>query len=185
MLAFKLSTWEWLKVERWKEMRCSNPYDEYLDNEYTESDLDNFVEILFREFAEAIKVRYSIVKDILYGHNTPFFEEKARYFSEYSAICPSEDTFKSLTNKLFLPSTYGLDKQSNVQAFLDSFAELELKDKVEILDRLSTAKLELGQHKVGPTNNIGRTIDTLSEQTKYQLVKNVFEAEVQIDVELR
>ena len=93
MLAAKLSTCTWSRIPTWVNMRCSNPGDEYLDNEYSESDFDNYVEILFREFAEKIKVKYSQVRDILYGHNTQFFEEKARYFSEYSSIQPSEDDF--------------------------------------------------------------------------------------------
>lgn len=185
MLASKLSSWEWLKVGCWQNMRCSSPCEEYSDNEYTESDFDNFVEILFREFAETINVKYSIVKDILYGHNTSFFEEKARCFSDYSTINPNDNEFESLTSKLLLPSTYGLAKQSNVQAFLDSFDELELKDKVEILDKLSSAKLELGLLNVGPANSIGNTIASLSEQTKYKLVKGVFESEVIIDIELK
>jgi len=186
MLAIKLSSGEWQKLQPvdWARMRCSNPYDDYLDNEYTESDFDNFVEILFREFAEKIKVKYSVVKDILYGHNTEFFEEKARYFSDYESMEARADEFKSLTNKLRLPCVYGLVAQSNVQVFLDSFDNLELKDKVEILDRLSTAKVDFGQLNVGPGNTVGSTILALSEQTKYKLVKSVFDAEVSIDVEL-
>ena len=68
---------------------------------------------------------------------------------------------------------------------MDSFDELELKDKVEILDRLSSAKLELGKISIGPANTVGNTISSLSEQSKYKLVKSVFESEVVIDVELR
>ena len=185
MLAAKLSTCAWTRVSTWGNMRCSNPGDEYVYNEYTESDFDNYVEILFREFAEKIKVKYSQVRDILYGHNTQFFEEKARYFREYTSIQPDEDDFKSLTGKLLLPSTFEFEKKSTVQAFLDSFDELELVDKVEILDRLSMAKIDFGQIAVGPANSIGKTVASLSEETKYQLIKSVFDAEVNINVELR
>lgn len=185
MLAAKLSTCVWNRVPTWVNMRCSNPGSEYVYNEYSESDFDNYVEILFREFAEKIKVKYSQVRDILYGHNTQFFEEKARYFSEYSSIQPDDDDFRSLTSKLLLPSTFEFEKKNNVQAFLDGFDELGLEEKVEILDRLSRAKIEFGIMNVGPANNVGKTIEALSENTKYQLIKNVFDAEVSIDVELR
>ena len=185
MLAAKLSACTWSRIPTWVSMRCSNPGDEYLDNEYSESDFDNYVEILFREFAENIKVKYSQVRDILYGHNTQFFEEKARYFSDYDYMQPREDDFKSLTSKLLLPSVFELEKKSNVQAFLDGFDELGLEEKVEILDRLSNAKIEFGVLDVGPSNSVGKTIVSLSEATKYKLIRSVFDAEVNIDVELR
>lgn len=185
MLATKLSLCEWRNVTRWKEMRCTNLYDEYSDNEYTESDFDNFVEILFREFAESIKVSYYMVKDILYGHNIEFFQEKTRCFMEYDTITPNDDVFDEITGKLLLPVAYNPECQSSVQMFFDSFEGLELKDKVEILDRLSSAKIQLGVNNVGPGNCFGKTIADLSETAKYQLMKNVFEAEVFIDVELK
>jgi len=185
MLAAKLSTCVWNKIYTWPDMRCSNPTDEYAYNEYTESDFDNYVEILFREFAEKINVKYSQVRDILYGHNIQFFEEKARYFSEYSSIQPDEEAFKSLTSKLFLPNIFELEKKSKVQLFMDSFEDLELKDKVEILERLSAARINFGLRNIGPANSVGKTISTLSEETKYQLVKSVFESEVKLDIELK
>lgn len=185
MLAAKLSTCVWNKVTTWVDMRCSSPGEEYEYNEYSESDFDNYVEILFREFAEKIQVKYSQVRDILYGHNTLFFEEKARYFSEYESIQPNEDDFESLTNKLFLPKVGQLETQSNVQAFLDSFDELELKDKVEILDRIASAKLEIGQPTSGPATCVKNSISALPEQDKYKLIKSVFETEVRIYVELK
>lgn len=187
MLATKLSSCEWTSValSEWARMRCSTPYEDYLDNEYSESDFDNFVEILFREFAERIKARYCDVRDILYGHNTKFFEVKARYFSEYDSIEPREDEFKSLTKMLLLPRAYEFESQSSVQAFLDSFSELELEDKLEILDRLSSAKLEIGQPNSGPATCVKNSISALPQQDKYKLVKSVFEAEVVIDIELR
>lgn len=185
MLAAKLSSCTWNRVPTWVNMRCSNPGDEYLDNEYSESDLDNYVELLFREVAEKINVKYGYIRDILYGRNSTFFEEKARYFSDYAYIQPSEDEFESLTSKLLLPSTFELEKKSTVQLFLDSFNELELKDKVEVLERLSMAKLEFGLLNVGPANSVGKTIASLSEETKYQLVKSVFESEVKLDIELK
>lgn len=184
MLAAKLSTCEWTRVTTWVNMRCSNPGEEYLYNEYSESDFDNYVEILFREFAERIKVKYSQVRDILYGHNTQFFEEKARYFSEYSSIQPDEEDFKSLTSELLLPSLFEFEKKSNVQAFLDGFDELDLEDKVEILDRLASAKLELGQPFSGPATCVKNSISALSEQDKYKLIKSVFDSEIFINVEL-
>ena len=185
MLATKLSVCEWRKVTRWKEMRCSNPYDEYPDNEYTEADFDNFVELLFREVAESIKVSYFAVKDILYGHNIDFFQEKTRLFMEYDTINPNDEAFDELTSKLLLPVAYAPECQSAVQMFFDSFDGLELKDKVEILDKLSSAKIQLGVNNVGTGNCFGKTIADLSETDKYKLMKNIFEAEVLIDVELR
>ena len=80
---------------------------------------------------------------------------------------------------------FELEKKSNVQAFLDSFDELGLEEKVEILDRLSNAKVEFGMLDVGPSNSVGKTIVALSEATKYKLIRSVFDAEVNIDVELR
>ncbi len=185
MLAAKLNSCTWSRVPTWVNMRCSDPGDEYLENQYSESDFDNYVELLFREVAEQMKVNYSGVKDILYGHNTRFFEEKARYFSNYDFMGVREDEFESLTSKLLLPSIFELEKKSTVQAFLDSFDMLELKDKVEILDRLSMAKIDFGQLNIGPANSVGKTIVSLSEETKYRLVKSVFEAEVDIDIELK
>ena len=182
MLAAKLNSCEWYRVTTWGNMRCSNPGDEYSNNDYSESDFDNYVEILFREFAEKIKVQYSEVRDILYGHNIEFFQEKAHYFSDYDSMGASEDAFESLTNKLLLPSVYEFEDMSTVQAFLDSFEHLELKDKVEILERLASAKLELG---VVPNNSMGNVISDLSEQSKYQLVKSVFDAQIRLDVELK
>lgn len=185
MLAAKLNSCTWNRLATWVNMRCSNPGDEYLDNEYSESDFDNYVELRFREVAEKINVKYGDIRDILYGRNYTFFEEKARYFSDYEYIQPSEDDFERLTSKLLLPSTFELERKSTVQAFLDTFDMLELKDKVEILDRLSMAKIDFGQSNIGPANSIGKTIASLSEETKYQLVKSVFEAEVDIDIELK
>ncbi|MBQ8044306.1 MAG: hypothetical protein IJ272_09235 [Clostridia bacterium] len=187
MLASKLSSCEWVKVQSWSSMRCSNPFEDYDDNEYTESDFDNFAEIVFREFAETIKVRYKDVRDILYGHNNEFFEEKAMVFSDIETIEARSDEFKSLTSKLYLPTTYGLVRQSTVQVFLDSFEELSIEDKVEILDRLTKARLDIA---VGPnvtgniTDNVIRSIIRLSPSDQYEVVKKVFGSEVIIDVEL-
>ena len=185
MLAAKLSSCTWSRLATWVNMRCSSPAEDYLDNDYTESDFDNYVEIVFREFAERIKVKYSQVRDILYGHNIQFFEQKARYFSDYEYLQPRDQDFESLTSKLLLPNVFELTKKDNVQAFLDSFDKLELKDKVEILHRLSRARLDIELLDVELVNSLQNTISSLPEHVQYQLIKSVFEAEVVIDVELK
>lgn len=187
MLAIKLSTCTWIKTlpSDWKKLRGTDSCEELSEKEYRESDFDNFVEILFREFAEKIKVRYCDVRDILYGHNIDFFEYKAKYFSEYDAMQSNEADFKTLTNLLLLPNVCELEKKSSVQAFLDSFNDLRLEDKVEILERLSNAKIEMGQSYYGLVTGVRNVIGSLTEQEKYKLVKSVFDSEVVINVELK
>lgn len=185
MLPTKLISCEWGKVGYWNAMRASGEYDNCEENEYTEADIDNFVEITFREFAERIKVRYRDIKDILYGRNVKFFEEKAVIFSEYESIDARSNEFKSLTSKLMMPNIYGLVKYDSVQAFLDSFSELNVDEKVEVLDRLLKAKIEVLQSHTGKSGEVLRSINSLSLEEQCAIIKSVFLTKVNINVEMK
>lgn len=59
----------------------------------TEKEIDNYVEILFREVAEKLEVKFDDIKDILYGRNKRFFEKKARLFYDETTIYSNNSEF--------------------------------------------------------------------------------------------
>ena len=109
---------------------------------YTESDIDNFVEIVFRQVAEELEVKFSDISDILYGRNRYFLEKKAKYFENNEILCESEDEYSVLMYSLKIPSVSNLSL-TPVDRFIKEFKELKPEEKAEVLTHLEKVKVFL------------------------------------------
>lgn len=131
----------WESCSSFENMRGT--YDEEFEEySYAESDIDNFVEIVFRQVAEELKVKFSDVSDILYGRNRDFLEKKAKYFENNEVLCESEDEYSVLMYSLKIPSVSNL-RCSPVDRFIKEFRELKTEEKAEVLTRIDKAKIYL------------------------------------------
>lgn len=158
----------------------------------TEKEIDNYVEILFREVAEKLEVKFNDIKDILYGRNKLFFEKKARLFYDETTIYSSNSSFKELKNLLVLPSISYLGINSEVEQFLDDFRSLSLKQKVELINKMSTFKVDracvkteemINDENVNCDNvtNIVYRFNELTEVEKTKVLEILLNLNVRID----
>lgn len=180
MLVDNLLNSEWEHVSDWENMRSSVESEE--ESEYTESDFDNFAEIKFREVAEELGVKYSTVKDLLYGRNIDFFETKARIFADWDSISTDAEEYQNLIGKLTIPVIYFSKKVNTVNTLLGYLDELSLDDKIDILDRLSRVTLEVktDNNKEARTISFLEQYNQLEPRTKYEVTRGVLALEVTI-----
>lgn len=145
-------------------------------NECTENDVDNFVEICFRQVAEDLGVKFKDIKDILYGRNIEFFEEKARLFNDSESTYYNDSELKDLMKKLKIPNTTIYSSLSPSGKFLRNFNDLTEAQKVEVLDALSSMKVEIPIDTIpGTKSEVGDFLNrfrTLSPTQKYEVVRS-------------
>ena len=179
MLVENLIRAEW-RQKYFIDMRASQEPDGE-EAEYTETDFDNFVEITFRQCAEELGVKYSLIKDVLYGRNIAFFELKARIFADYESISPDSDEYSLLTSKLFIPDVSNVNRLSTITPFINYFKELELKDQIAILSQLKKAKLDVSvSSEVAEVNEFLGHFNELEQSEKCEIVRGILGIEVNL-----
>jgi len=150
-------------------------------NDCTENDIDNFVEICFRQVAEDLGVKFKDIKDILYGRNIEFFEEKARLFNDSDSIFYNDSELKDLMKKFKIPNTVVYSNLTPATKFLRNFKELSAKDKVEILEALSYMRVTLPTGSLSKATRVDNFLiqfKELTETQKYEAIKHLFKIDV-------
>lgn len=166
---------EWVICTTWNQMRSSKD-----DETYTETDVDNFVEILFRECAENLGVKYNDIKDVLYGRNIEFFETKARFFNEYDLLEPEDDIWKEFKKLLTIPK-YIANSANPVARFFENFEQLNLEDRITVLQQLNSTNIKLPTAPIGSEyESFLKTFDKMKKEDQYLFVKNIIHARINI-----
>lgn len=158
----------------------------------TEKEIDNYVEILFREVAEKLEVKFDDIKDILYGRNKRFFEKKTRLFYDETTIYSNNSEFQEIQDLLMLPCISYSGINSDVDRFLGDFRSLSLKQKVELINKMSTFKVDracvktkemINDENVNCDNvtNIVYRFNELTEVEKTKVLEILLNLNVRID----
>ena len=177
MLANDLIHREWTTFKDWYKMRGDSRFEENL--RFTERDFDNFVEIIFRQIAEALGVKYNNIKAILYGKNIQFFEEKARIFSESSDITELSDECKKLKTILCVPDINFKQEIDYLRNYLDDFNDLKVEDKIAVLEYFQKVNIKVNGN--GETLDVRKFLTFFSELNKLEkckALKQIFNVEL-------
>ena len=176
MLVDQLITCKWELCTEWGNMRGTGDSPEY-DMSYTETDVDNFVEIMFRKVAEKLDVKYETIKDVLYGRNITFFELKARIFNDYDSLSSSDEDLKKLRAELKIPVTNNLELDSRANRFISEFMELDIQDKIEVLDKFGKIRIKIPGEAYGNAGDFLVQFRELTMADKYIALRQILRAD--------
>lgn len=137
MYAYEIRNLKWISVTDWSEL--PQTYSLHRNKFYVcESDVDSFVDNVFKDVSRRLNMSYSELKPILETENSAFYSTKDRLFRECEAIPKNHARLLELENLLQIPD---ITPKSNVEKILNDFSTLTDIEKLEVLQRLGLVNI--------------------------------------------
>ena len=135
---------KWTRVPDWRGLSASCAYS--FGVFVTKIDIDNFVESIFWDVARRLNIPYTELEPILKEENSDFYVSKERLFDNHSIGVKKDDlTLLKTQRMLKIPDVTILgydDDRTEVERILEAFAALSDIEKLQVLERLGTVKVE-------------------------------------------
>lgn len=145
MDANEVKNLKWMLVTDWSKL--SKTYRGFLGDLYVgESDVDCFVENVFKDVARRLNIAYSELEPILKEENSAFYSEKARLFGRYTSVTGYHMGLLKLEGMLRIPDVLAFFEdisKSSVDKVLYFFSALTDMEKLEVLQRLGQVSVKV------------------------------------------
>lgn len=137
MYAYEIRNLKWISVTDWSELpqTYSLPRNKFY---VSESDVNSFVDNVFKDVSRRLNMSYSELKPILESENSAFYSTKDRLFRECEAIPKTLARLLELEKLLQIPD---VTTKSNVEKILNDFSTLTDIEKLEVLQRLGLVNI--------------------------------------------
>ena len=110
------------------------------------SDVENFVENVFKDLARKLNIPYTELEPILIEENSAFYSTKDRLFKKYKGLSKTNLRLLELEKMLKIPEVTTVPdnvSQSNVDKILTDFFALSDIEKIEVLQRIGTVSVKV------------------------------------------
>ena len=134
---------EWSNFTDWEDISRTNKGE--MGGLYiSKSDIENFVENIFREVARQLNIDYSEIEPILIEENSAFFKAVDAAYGSYKGLGKEAEPFSSIKKMLRIPTVSSVQKKEcNVEKILKDFETLTEVEKVEVLERLKLISVHI------------------------------------------
>lgn len=145
MYANEAKNFKWVHVPDWGELTrthfnsCGAAY-------VGESDVESFVENVFRGVARRLNIPYTELEPILKEENSAFYSTKKRIFEQFSGVSTTHPRLLELKKLLRIPDVTTVPDnadQSKVDKFLTDFSALTDGEKLKVLQRLGIVSVKV------------------------------------------
>lgn len=132
----------WIPVRDWSSLPATGmAISQYV----TKTDMENFVEMIFREKARKLHIPYTEIESILKDENTPFYSTLNTTFErvDYMGLSRASEKVLTLQDMLRVPDVHSIpdEEKLSVEKFLHNFATLTNTEKVEVLQHLGNISI--------------------------------------------
>lgn len=145
MYANEVKNLKWVPVADWSELTMTN-FNIWDDASVGKSDVESFIENVFRDVARKLNIPYTELKPILKEENSAFYSTKDRLFNQFSGVPKAHSRLLQLEKMLRIPDVTTVPDnadQSKVDKFLTDFSALSDREKLEVLQRLGTVSVKV------------------------------------------
>lgn len=145
MEAKDVKSLSWRKVTDWSEL--SESYIGFLGLRYVcETDVNVFVENVFRDIARKLGIPYEQLKPVLQDENSSFYTLKKRLFAAYPGLDKMSTCLIELEDTLRVPDIIGVKNvvsDDNVSNCLKMFEELSNIEKMVFLQKIGKINVKI------------------------------------------
>ena len=140
----------WKKVTDWSELSASSE-DCWGKYYVCATDVDIFVENIYRNISRKLNIHYEELKPILMAENGAFYTLKNRLFKAYSGYGKSNTRLMELQNTLRVPDISNIEDAvtaDNVSICLKLFKELSDIEKMVFLQKIGKINVKIERFAV-------------------------------------
>lgn len=143
----------WKKVTDWSELTSSYKIIAKYNLEYyvSSTDVDVFVENVFRDIARKLDIPYKELKPILMAENKAFYTLKKRLFKIYKGCGGASPNLIGLQKTLRIPDISNIETavtKDNVSSCLKLFEELSDIEKAVFLQKIGKINIKIERFAV-------------------------------------
>ncbi len=135
----------WKQVTDWSELSAS--IENWIGDRFVgETDVNVFVENVYRDIARKLNIPYVQLKPILNAENAPFYSLKNRLFNDCNGYGKKNSNLIELENILRIPDISKVDNDAdtdNVSACLKMFEELSNAEKILFLEKIGKINVKI------------------------------------------
>lgn len=145
MHANEVRNLKWVPVSDWSELTRTS-FNTFEDAFVGKSDVESFVENVFKDVARKLNIPYSELEPILKEENSAFYSTKDRLFRQSNFISKNCSCLVELERMLRIPDVTNVlhnVNQSTVDKVLTDFSALTDREKLEVLQRLGTVTVKI------------------------------------------
>ena len=145
MYANEVKNLKWVPVLDWSELTMTN-FSDSNKAFVGKSDVENFVENVFKDLARKLNIPYTELEPILIEENSAFYSTKDRLFKKYKGLSKTNLRLLELEKMLKIPEVTTVPdnvSQSNVDKILTDFFALSDIEKIEVLQRIGTVSVKV------------------------------------------
>lgn len=145
MYANEVKNLKWVPVADWSELTMTN-FNIWDDAFVGKSDVESFVENVFKDVARKLNIPYTELEPILKEENSAFYSTKDRLFKQFGGVSKTHSRLLELEKMLRIPDVTTVPDnadQSKVDKFLTDFSALSDREKLEVLQRLGTVSVKV------------------------------------------
>ncbi len=135
----------WKKVEDWSELSASH-FNWRRNSFVCETDVDMFVENLYRDIARQLNIPYEKLQPILVAENEPFNSLKARFFEKWEGAIKTCPALIELEKTLRIPDVSKIkncDATDKVSTCWKMFEELSDTEKMLFLEKIGRINVKI------------------------------------------
>lgn len=139
----------WKKVTDWSELSASNGC--WGKCYVCDTDLNVFVENIYRNISRKLNINYEQLKPILVAENDPFYRLKANLFDYYDGYDKNHPRLIELQNTLRVPDISNIEDAvttDNVSICLKLFEELPDIEKMVFLQKIGKINVKIERFAV-------------------------------------
>lgn len=135
----------WGKWEDWSKMSGSKYGDSWFDLEahVIESDIEEYLEIIYRDISRNFNVSYKELKTLIENENLAFFSRKKKIFKINSCYGKDSRRLMQLERMLMVPIKRKYNPTNNLENCLEIFGKLSDEEKINFLKKIGKINIEV------------------------------------------
>ena len=146
MQANEVKKLKWVPVSDWSELTMTD-YTCFGETVFVgKSDVEGFVENIFRDVARKLNIPYAELEPILKEENAAFYSTMNRIYHQFYGVAKAHPALIELEKLLRIPDVTTVPEHTGnsiVDKFLIAFSALSDREKLEILQRLGKVSIKV------------------------------------------